>query len=81
MKYVKIILPSPAVTLGLGVESHKDLQLEDVTVILSPLPVLLVRQELALAGSGSGSDFSISQLLISPEASLTVTEDMSVSLL
>ena len=31
--------------------------------------------------AASGSDFSISQLLISPEASLTVTEDMSVSLL
>ena len=46
MKYVKIILPGPAVTLGLGVESHQDLQLEDVTVILSPLPILLLRQEL-----------------------------------
>ena len=68
-----LTLPGPAVTLSLAVESHHGLQLENVTVGLGKLPVLLVRQELVPAQGLCGT-FFISQLFSMPEASLTVME-------
>ena len=51
MRCMIAILPGPDVTLHLGVESHQDLQLEDIFVVLGKLPVLLVRQELGISPS------------------------------
>ena len=42
-------LPGPAVTLSLAVESHHNIQLENIAVILSPLSVLLVAQKLMIS--------------------------------